>query len=357
MEADEKLFEIWSQFDFNIDPINAQKEKSKFFSNKDYSPQFTYNEEPILTQFKKDLQNIKADNSWIGKLINQRREIILKKIALLLNRKAENVTKNSIDIFGKPDKKLVALAYKELKLKDELEIKNLSDRDAAKIVRRALTENNLNWRVIIRQDMSAHAKVDAAEKIIYIKKAEKFSNHAVERLIIHEVLSHIFRMENSQRQKYKLFQVGFPNYLETEEGLAAYNEEQFEYLLQNRLRRLYAGRVIAVHLALEKSFPAVFAELSKYFHEQDAWTLTVRAKRGLHDTSKTGGFTKDYLYFSGKLKVKEYLKKNPKDGLSNLYKGRIGVKHIDAIKDNLKGEIKEPLYLPKHNSNNSSEKG
>ena len=353
MEADNKLFDVWQQFDFDMDPINAESEKGKFLKNKDYNPEFDYQKEGKLNQFKKDLLNIHPDDSLIGKLIKERRDIMLKKIEMLLTRKAENLTANSIELFGKPDKKLVSFALEEIKLPDDLEIKNLSDNDVRKIISRALSENKLsNWNVQIKEDMSATAKVNTAERIVYIKRGEKFSTAGVERLIVHELQSHAFRMENSIRQKYKIFQVGFPNYLETEEGLAAFNEEMVGYLLHNRIRRIYAGRVIAVNLALEKSFSEVFAELSNHFPEEDAWTLTVRAKRGLIDTSEQGGFTKDYLYLNGKLKIKAFLKKNKDEGLLSIYAGRISINHVKLL-NHLSDEIVRPLFLPKYNSENS----
>lgn len=350
IEADEKLFEVWRQFDFNIDPINIEIEKQRFLKNKDYNPKFEYLKELKLNQFMKNLENIKHDDSWIGKLIKKRTRYILKKIEMLSNKENENFTKNSITVFGKPNKNLLELANKELKLKDEIEIKNLSDKDARKIIFRALSENNLkNWQIQIRRDMGAISKVDAADRIIYIKKGEKFSLAGIERLIVHELQSHAFRMENSQLQKYKLFQVGFPNYLETEEGLAAFNEERTEYLLHNKIRRLYAGRVIAVDLALKNGFADVFAELTKFFSDEDAWDLTVRVKRGLQNTSQPGAFTKDYLYSSGKIKVKEFLRS--KGNILDLYIGRIGVSHIPVIKEN--NNIKPASWIPNNMNKHS----
>lgn len=342
MEADEKIFKVWNQFDFNVDPINAETEKEKFFKNKDYNPQFKYPNTTNLTQFKKNLQNLNPDRSLIGRMINGRGRSILNKIEMLLNRKAENFTQKSIDVFGKPNKKVINLAKNKLRLNDEFEIKNLSAKDATRIILRALSEHKLKWNVALRGNMSANAKVDASDKIIYIKREEKFSSHAIERLIVHEIFSHIFRMENATLQKYKIFQVGFPNYLETEEGLAALNEEKTGYLLQNKIQRLYAGRVFAVNLALGKNFSDVFASLKEHFPEEDAWNLTVRVKRGLADTSEPGGFTKDFLYLAGKGKLKDFLKKQGK--IIDIYAGRIGTEHISALKES--NSIRKAFWLP-----------
>lgn len=70
--------------------------------------------------------------------------------------------------------------------------------------------------------------------------------------------------------------------------------------------------------------------------------MTIRAKRGLGDTSKPGGFIKDHVYLEGKVLLDDFVK----DGgdLTPLYAGKIGLQHIDLVK---KGIIKPPKYMPK----------
>ena len=195
--------------------------------------------------------------------------------------------------------------------------------------------------------MSATAKVDSANKVVCIKRGERFSGQGIERLIVHELKTHAFRLENARLQKYKLFQIGFANYLETEEGIATLNEEKADYLLHNKIKRNYAGRVIAVNLALEKGFADVFAELERYFSEEDAWDITLRVKRGLKDTGQAGAFTKDHLYLTGNIKIKEFQKKG---NVRELYIGKIGIEHLPLLK-NFK-ELKQPVFLPNYNQSN-----
>ena len=346
MEADSKLFEIWNQFDFDVDPINSESEKKVFFSNRDYNPQFRYHPKEKLEQFQKNLLSISSDNNWISNVINQRRDIMLTKINMVLNRKAENFTSGSMNLFGFPSQELVSAAKEDLKLEEESELKELSDKDALRMISRTLGEMKLmHWNAQLKDDMCASAKVDSAHKKVYIRKGEKFSFAGVERLIVHELQTHVIRMENSARQKYKIFQIGFPRYLETEEGLAAYNEEQSKNLLHNKIKKIYAGRVIAVSLALEKGFADTFAELSKHFSDEDSWRLALRAKRGLLDTSEAGGFTKDYIYLSGKLKVKKFFETEKELGIADIYRGRISLEHVEFLRNNL-SEVQNPLYLP-----------
>ena len=94
--------------------------------------------------------------------------------------------------------------------------------------------------------------------------------------------------------------------------------------------KTYAGRVLANDLSLKNSFCAVYNSLLEYFPKNDAWTLTLRAKRGLSDTSKPGAFTKDHIYLKGFLNVKKYAERG--GDIKKLYIGKIGIEHVPLLK-------------------------
>jgi len=126
-----------------------------------------------------------------------------------------------------------------------------------------------------------------------------------------------------------MFEFGFPWYLDTEEGFAAYNEFKCG-LLSPKILRNYAGRVIANHLSLSNSFSRVYNHLLEYFTRQDAWNLTLRSKRGLTNTALPGAFTKDHLYLKGFLKVKEFADSG--GDMKKLYVGKIGIEHVPLLR-------------------------
>ena len=71
--------------------------------------------------------------------------------------------------------------------------------------------------------------------------------------------------------------------------------------------------------------------LKKYgFKDKDAFTITFRAKRNLCDTSQPGGFTKDYVYFSGYYKIKDYVKGDI-EKLKDLFIGKIKLKDLKIL--------------------------
>jgi hypothetical protein len=95
-----------------------------------------------------------------------------------------------------------------------------------------------------------------------------------------------------------------------------------------------------VHLAETHTFVEAYKELLAHFDKKEAFTLILRAKRGLDNGESRGGCTKDFAYLQGYLKIKEYVSEG-KD-LKELYKGKIS---IDDIKL-LQGKLPEPQYIP-----------
>ena len=94
------------------------------------------------------------------------------------------------------------------------------------------------------------------------------------------------------------------------------------------MRRAFTG-YYTTHLAQKLSFAEVFSELRKLgLNPELAWSLTIRRKRGLTDSSKKGGCTKDLIYFEGAVKVWQWLQdknNDPKD----LYLARLNLKLIN----------------------------
>jgi hypothetical protein len=95
-------------------------------------------------------------------------------------------------------------------------------------------------------------------------------------------------------------------------------------------------------MGLKSSFRETYNELRKHFNVDTAWRLTLRAKRGLSDTTLPGGLTKDINYLKGYLEIKKFLK----DGgdMNKLYYGKIGVQHVSLL-DKIPGLI-NPKFLP-----------
>ncbi len=118
------------------------------------------------------------------------------------------------------------------------------------------------------------------------------------RLKVHVIHTHIRRYQNRTKQPYTPFRYGLPDYLETEEGLAIYNEDVHNVLMAADLKK-YALRTLACTWAEQGSLFDVYIKLREFTTENDSWEIDMRVKRGLIDTSVKSGFYKDQLYIMG----------------------------------------------------------
>ncbi|MEK6958429.1 MAG: tyrosine/phenylalanine carboxypeptidase domain-containing protein, partial [archaeon] len=167
------------------------------------------------------------------------------------------------------------------------------------------------------------------------------SENELKRAIVHEIEAHIYRSLNGAIQPYMIFSKGLSKETtETDEGLAVYVEKAQGVNLESQLKN-YAGRVIAIHTAQKKSFYETFEEMRKYFSEEDAYYLTLRAKRGTYDLGAGGAFVKDALYLKGMVSVEEFLKERQ---VWELYMGKYAISDTPLVLD-VDG-LKKPKYLP-----------
>ena len=342
-EIDNELYNISKKISFfAINPNNEESERKKFFKSKTYEPQFTYDVyRENIDKFQEQLKDINPDNSEIGKLLKQTRNISYSMFNLLKYRGDERFTKYSILVYGLPDKELINNAKHMLKtLKVKKDKDNLTSKQVIRRMKYAFIKYGFNWD-IKEKEMAASAAVKNTEKELLIKKGGKFSRKFLKRLIVHEIGTHIVRYENGSYQPYKIFEKGLPNYLMTEEGLAVVNEEM-NGCLDNTILKRYASRVVAVNMATKYSFRKTYDYLKKYLDKDLAWRTTVRVKRGLTDTSKPGGCTKDYAYLRGYFAVKKYIE----DGgdIQKLYYGKVGIQHVELL--GKIDDLVEPKLLP-----------
>jgi uncharacterized protein (TIGR02421 family) len=328
-------------------PLNLAVEKRKFFSElskgNEYNPQFKYkdilfnkqqisNEINSLIEFKVLNQERivpEIDNVILQNIINNFGKRAKKLLKIVLNRCSSSFTISSKAVYGIPNKEALETANNilQFKLTSNYSKKKLS----ATTIAEKLTPivSNYGWKVVFDKTLTSKMKTVGSRKELVINADAEFNAYDLTRLRYHEIETHIRRYVNNERLPEEI-QSCF-NYIETEEGLAITTEEMKDVLSAEQLR-IYAGRVIAVKYAMTHSFYEVFKYLkSNKFNDEDAFIITTRVKRGLDDTKKIGGFTRDHIYLSGKLKVDKYLKEG--GSVSDLYLGKIGIDDVPIVKN------------------------
>lgn len=339
-------------------PLNRDSEQEKLFDahakGKAYQPQFVYNllpdglERPLI-DFLKRLEPHRSP--WEQILFDDVLDTI-HALETLRTHDPATITANSVMTHGLPTRELVEAAYHTLQHIPAAPIPTvqhdslMSSEQAAHALRKALQRAVLtDWEVVVNPVMNARMMVRSTEQQVHVRAGTHFSPESVQRLLIHEIGTHVFRYANGVIQPLRLLRMGFAGYMMTEEGMATYNEHQHGVASIDADRR-YALRVVAAYRALGASFYTVFEELLAYTTKVDAFSIVQRAKRGFEDTAAYGSHIKDKVYYEGFLTISAHLQDNPAD-YDLLMTGKCSLKMLPAMRQLQADDLLEaPRYLP-----------
>jgi hypothetical protein len=321
-------------------PRNIDSEQKRFFSQAGYEPRFEYPEAPEgLEDMRTSLLTLELDGSSLGILLDMKKQELLRKLTLLEAIGDDDAFPSAArDLWGEPPQEIIDLAKNHLRDlgKPQTYKKPFSDLDAMERFKTALEVHGLShWEVKLKQGVIARCTIGKHNRLL-IKKGEMFSAMDVEKLVAHEIETHIFCSENGKLQPYQIFQRGFSNYLKTQEGLAVYNQV---LATGDKSRNATVG-ILAVEWGKAIGFSELFNRLLDHLDRGEAWRMAVKVKRGLGDTGKPGAFYKNALYFWGWKEVESYLDQG--GDYEDLYMGKIALEHLELIKK-LDGLVKSRL--------------
>lgn len=173
-------------------------------------------------------------------------------------------------------------------------------------LRERLATLGLALEVVVDPGLMTEITVDAALGTIRLSPRLETAPEQLERLLVHEIDVHARRVVNGARLPWALFRLGAPGYRETEEGLAVYWERRGGHLYPWQ-EKLYAARCVATAEALRAGFVEVVDALEPSLGREAAARVALRVKRGLRDTSRPGGLTKEHHYVSGARRVARHV--------------------------------------------------
>lgn len=348
--VDQKLSEIDKKIQLlsHLKPLNLREEKEKFLNNPETNPQFVY--KPLAFDskiLKAQLESLRErlDDSPLAFLFQEKAEEHLKKILLLEERGANDFTERSVSLYGSVDNDLLEEAQKKLQEKPKEFVpaqRFYSVPEAILEFENAFKEYGLNhWKIKVNRHMVSACSA-GKECTLFIREGTQFSDERLRMVIAHEIETHILTAENGKHQIYNLFNRGFARFLETQEGLAIWNQERVS-TIDNEKNYRSASLIFVVHFAFKHSFAETYDYCLKLGMTEDrALQTTLKVKRGLSDTSQNGAFTKDALYFSGYQSIKTFVEKG--GDLKDLYYGKYNLKDLATIKGLL--GLQEPPLLP-----------
>jgi len=285
-------------------PVNLNEEKEKFFNDNSYNPQFIYEKE--ISQER--LIEHGLPNQKYSELSNY----ILEKTFFGRNE----------DDLSMMEGPIIIQSYVDKAVKTFLHMHQLQKK----------------YNVIWSSSFLSRASVN--RDTLKLRLPADFRKEGLIGMMYHEIGTHALRNINYEQQpwyKHKK-KFGFSNYLKTEEGLASLHS-----LLAHTHKSAFnsAVRYSAVIYSQKTSFAETWRMLGKYVQDPERrWMITIKQKRGLTDTSKPGGFTKDFVYFEGMIEIWLWLKKNNFD-ITNLYFGKLAKEDAKLATD------LNPNFVPK----------
>lgn len=336
----------------SVNPANGRSEQEKFLAHarngERYNPRYEYvRPRRDLAAARAALASMVFDDTPLGQVFAGVAEETTKRLRMIESVGKDDFTARSIEVYGFPTERLIRQAQSILRSLPQdpaPDIRPITAEDLAERLKRELDKYQAKWLLEISDRAAAKVNVIPSQEKIELKSGERFSEGEARRLIVHEINAHLLRALNGRLQPFKIFATGLADSERTDEGLATVVEELTE-TIRNDTFRLYAGRVLAASLSRTSSFFEVFSELSHSFSQEEAFYITQRVKRGLMDTSKPGGFIKDYIYLDGRDQVKRYL--DDHGDIELLYCGNIGIRDVPLVKALIAERIlNPPAHLP-----------
>lgn len=337
MDIDKDIDELVRKIELlsYVNPVNIEEEKVRFFESKYLTdPEFIYPEinfdkfdlhrelfaQPIELIEDPDIRNLYEDIIYTYSGLIQCIETI---------GSGKKFYYNCLHCFGTPTEKDVEnakfiLHFEDEDPKEERFAPKYNSKQTEVFFKDFSKDYDFDFEISHSKKISAAAMVLNHIKTLVLNENHSFSAHELDVLNNHEIGVHMVTTMNGLLHPLKIFSHGFPNYEETQEGLAVFAEYMSNNLTVKRLKEL-AYRVIAVDsLAKGYDFSKTFRLLHNQFdlNRERAFYITLRVHRG-------GGFTKDYLYLTGLKKIYDFYKKG--HDLSPLLTGKVTLEYLDEI--------------------------
>jgi len=333
-----------------VNPVNIKEARERFFRSKYLTdPEFEYPQIDFdrfrlhRELFTQQLERIEDEE------IRQLYEDIIYNYSGLIQcietiGAGKKFYYNCLHCFGTPTETDVEnakfiLHFQEEDPSEERFVPRYSSRETEPYFQAYSKQYDFTYRFKHSNKITASAMVLNNTRTLVLNENHLFSEHELNVLNNHEIGVHMVTTMNGLEHPLKIFSHGFPNYEETQEGLAVFAEYMSNNLTVKRLKEL-AYRVIAVDsLAKGYDFSKTFRLLHNQFDLErgQAFYISLRVHRG-------GGFTKDYLYLTGLKKIYDRYREGKELGV--LLTGKVSLEYIDQIRSlTKKGLAAPPKFL------------
>lgn len=348
-KIDKHLFDLLKNFELlaAVNPMNARTEKKRFFkSTEGIIPKFKY--QPIKInayELKQQLMELPVHTIQDISIKTMYESVVTSycdKIDIISTLDTPRFLFNNLRYFGRPSKADIKNAKYLLHLPylkgEAAKEPMLNVTQAKEAFQTSLDAYGIQARIETSTKVISQVMVLNSTKSILFQPNAVFRQKELLGLVEHEIGVHMTTTMNSLEQPLKIFNLGLPLNTLTQEGLAVLAEYLSGNITLRRLKKL-ALRVLAVEsMCNGASFLEAYWELGDYgAQEEEAYDICTRVYRG-------GGFTKDYLYLRGFVKVLKMWEKN--ENLEPLLVGKTSLDYLSTLEELIeRGMIKKPTLV------------
>ena len=339
-EVDRGLAQISDAFDLllHVTPVNAEAGYARFMSAR-YStvPEFLYRPQTVdPAALKRDLYSLpveEIEDPALHHLFAAQQDELDREITMLSDRNTPRFLLESQQVYGGPDKRLLAIAQdilaappppaKQRSVTPAIGAEAFAGRAEEELAYYREAYPELPARVELRDDVPG---VMVSKGRLLVSRSMSLSAERRDAILHHEIGTHVLTYYNGLHQPLSQFHAGMPGYEETQEGIAVLAEYLCGGLTSDRLR-LLAGRVMAVDSLINgadflETFRLLCAEFG--FTHRAAYTIAMRVHRG-------GGLTKDVVYLRGLIALLDYLAEGHE--FDKLLVGKVALAYMDIVEE------------------------
>jgi len=321
-----------------VTPTNLEEQKQIFIEkNGNYVPSFEYREIPLdLEALRKEVKSTEIPDIPLAQIYIKKAKEINNKISFLKAFKDQNVADMNLyseKLYGSIDQENFEKAKQRISNRDEI-------RDYMKKF------NNIYGIKVKMKETTSTSRFSMKWDILQFKKDTIVWKREMRSIIAHEIEGHYLRKINGRKSEFKILASGTAWYLETDEGIAIYNQNRFITPYDKKFYSIFE-RYYFVQYALKHSYKKLVAHLAEFYDNDWAkvFNLMLRVKRGLKDPSKSGVFMKDVVYVNWFFWVEDYLENGW--NLGDLYIGKINIDDISLLeKNNFFTQHKKDVTIP-----------
>lgn len=318
-----------------VNPINIEKEKQRFFAAK-------YNIEPVFKYPKLKFDPLKLQRLFFSqrpeRLEDEGLAELYRDVIYFYSNMVQCISTigtgkdfyyNSLRVYGTPTERDVNNAKFILHFEDEplgADMEKIFTADEAQAYFEKFAKTyEFPLKIKMATHIAADAMVSNINRMLLLKRNAMYSQNQLLTLAHHEIGVHLVTTFNSLEQPLKIFANGFPNNVETQEGLSVLSEYKGGALTLKRLKELSYRVLAADCLSGGYDFKGVFDLIHTQYklNRNEAFTITLRALRG-------GGFTKDWLYLSGFKKIYDLYQSG--NSLDLLLSGKVSLDYLETVK-------------------------